>query len=158
MNIAVLSVGKLREKYYLDAASEYRKRLSRFGTFDSVEVPDLPEPANSSDALEKVLRDREAERLLREIRPGDYVIALCIEGKPSTSEALAERLSALEMQGRRIVFVIGGSLGLGEALTERADHKLSLSPMTFPHQLARVMLWEQLYRAMKIRAHERYHK
>jgi Uncharacterized conserved protein len=141
-------------------ADEYLKRLSRFGKTEEIEVPDLPEPASaSSPALEERLKTREGEAMLAKIRPGDRVIALTIGGKRRSSEELAANLAELRAGGAgSLVFVIGGSLGLGKNVLERADEELSMSPMTFPHQLARVMLLEQLYRAEKILAGERYHK
>lgn len=158
MNGAVLCVGRLREKYYADAAAEYLKRLSRFGKWDVIEIPDLPEPENASAAQRAQVMEREGAGLLSRLRPGDRVTALCVEGPQLTSEAFAARLSENAMRGGRPVFVIGGSLGLSPAVIGRADEKLSLSRMTFPHQLARVLLLEQIYRACKIGAGERYHK
>ena len=159
MTIAVVGVGRLRERFYRDAADEYLKRLKRFGPVEEIELPDLPEPANSSPAIEEQIRRREGEAILARVKPGDYVVALCIDGRQMPSEQLAARVRALEDRGvQRALFVIGGSLGLSDAVVRRADERLSFSPMTFPHQLARVMLLEQLYRARKIGANERYHK
>ena len=158
MNAAVVCVGRLREKYYAAAAEEYLKRLSRFGKTEIVELPDLPEPMNASDAERAQVMDREGQSILSRLKPGDHVIALCIDGPQLSSEAFAERIARQSMQGNRLAFVIGGSLGLSPAVIARADEKLSLSKMTFPHQLARVLLLEQLYRACKINAGERYHK
>ena len=158
MNCAVIGVGKLRERCWREAADEYKKRLSRFGRVEEIEVSDLPEPANSSPALEERLREKEGEAILARIREGDVVVALCIEGQQLDSERFSQRLTALSGGGKRVVFVIGGSLGLSPEVVARAQEKLSFSPMTFPHQLARVMLLEQLYRACKIAAGERYHK
>lgn len=159
MTLVILGVGRLRERFYRDAADEYVKRLRRFGAVEEIELPDLPEPANSSPAIEQKIREKEGEAILSRIRPTDHVVALCIEGKQLSSEQLAERVSELEGRGvGRAVFVIGGSLGLSEAVIHRANERLSFSRMTFPHQLARVMLLEQLYRARKIGANERYHK
>lgn len=158
MNGAIIGVGKLREKFYQGAAEEYLKRLSRFGKIEMVELPDLPEPQNPSPAQCTQVMDKEGEMILSRIRTGDHVIALCIEGPQLDSEAFARRLRHNEMQGGRQVFVIGGSLGLSKRVLDRADEKLSLSKMTFPHQLARVLLLEQVYRACKINAGERYHK
>ena len=158
MSTIILSVGKLKEKPYREMADEYLKRLSRFGKFEEIEVPDLPENTGSS-ALEEQVKAREGEALLSRIRPGDRVIALTIPGKKTDSLGLARHLQELRVSGvSRIVFVIGGSLGLGNNLLARADEEMSMSPMTFPHQLARVMLLEQLYRTEKIIAGERYHK
>ena len=159
MTIAVVGVGRLRERFYRDAADEYLKRLKRFGPVEEIELPDLPEPAHSSPAIEEQIRRREGEAILARVKPGDHVVALCIDGRQMTSEQLAARVRALEGRGvQRTLFVIGGSLGLSDAVVRRADERLSFSPMTFPHQLARVMLLEQLYRARKIGANERYHK
>jgi 23S rRNA (pseudouridine1915-N3)-methyltransferase len=148
----------MKEKPYREMADEYLKRLSRFGKFEEIEVSDLPENTGSS-ALEEQVKAREGEALLSRIRPGDRVIALTIPGKKTDSLGLARHLQELRVSGvSRIVFVIGGSLGLGNNLLARADEEMSMSPMTFPHQLARVMLLEQLYRTEKIIAGERYHK
>ena len=159
MNITVIAVGKLREKPYRMMADEYLKRLGRFGKIREIELDDLPEPANSSPAIERQIKDREGEAILKQLKPGDYVIALTIPGRMRSSPELAQRLEKLTGGGvSQIVFVIGGSLGLSDAVIARADEELSMSPMTFPHQLARVMLLEQVYRAAKITAGERYHK
>lgn len=158
MSTAVLCVGRMKEKPYREMADEYLKRLGRYGKYEEIEVPDLPE-ATRSAALEEQVRTKEGEALLSRIRPGDRVIALTIPGKMMDSPSLSRHLSELRTGGTgRTVFVIGGSLGLGKNVLERADEELSMSPMTFPHQLARVMLLEQLYRAEKIAANERYHK
>ncbi len=158
MNGAVVCVGRLKEKHYAAAAEEYLKRLSRFGRMDIVELPDLPEPAHASDADRKTVMEKEGESILSKIRPQDHVIALCIDGPQYDSVAFARRLAENEQKGARQVFVIGGSLGLSPAVIRRADETVSLSRMTFPHQLARVMLLEQMYRACKINAGEKYHK
>lgn len=158
MNGAIVCVGRLREKFYAGAAEEYEKRLSRFGKMEIVEIPDLPEPPNASDAQRAQVMEKEGAAILSRLRPGDYVTALCIDGPQLTSEEFARHLARNDMHGSRQVFVIGGSLGLSPAVIARADEKLSLSRMTFPHQLARVLLLEQLYRACKINAGERYHK
>lgn len=158
MNMALVCVGRLKERYWREAAAEYEKRLARFGRFETIELPDLPEPANSSPALERQICRREGEAILARLRGEDIVIALCIDGKQMDSVRLAGKLEELGGTGRRVVFVIGGSLGLSPEVIGRANLRLSFSPMTFPHQLARVMLLEQVYRAMKIGAGERYHK
>ncbi|MBQ2978433.1 MAG: 23S rRNA (pseudouridine(1915)-N(3))-methyltransferase RlmH [Clostridia bacterium] len=158
MNGAIICVGKLREKYFSGAAEEYLKRLSRFGKFEIIELPDLPEPQNASAAQQMQIMEKEGENILSRIRQGDRVIAMCIDGPQYDSEAFARHLAENEMKGGRQVFVIGGSLGLSKAVIQRADEKISLSKMTFPHQLARVLLLEQIYRACKINAGERYHK
>ena len=160
MSTAILCVGKMKEKPYRQMADEYLKRLGRYGKYEEIEIPDLPEPASgSSPALEEQLKAKEGEAILAKIRPGDRVIALTIGGKRRSSEELAKHLEELKTGGvSRLAFVIGGSLGLGGNVLARADEEMSMSPMTFPHQLARVMLLEQLYRAEKINAGERYHK
>ena len=156
--MALVCMGRLKEKYWRDAAAEYEKRLTRFGRWETIELPDLPEPANSSPAIEEQIKRKEGEAILAKIREGDLVVCLCIDGQQMDSVRLSRRLTELSDTGRRVVFVIGGSLGLAEAVVARAQLRLSFSPMTFPHQLARVMLLEQVYRAMKIAAGERYHK
>ena len=158
MNMALICMGRLKEKYWRDAAAEYEKRLSRFGKFETIELPDLPEPANSSPAIEAQICQKEGQAILGKLRDGDIVIALCIDGKRLDSVQLAEPMQKYGDTGRRVVFIIGGSLGLSPEVVARAQLKLSFSPMTFPHQLARVMLLEQAYRACKINAGERYHK
>ena len=159
MSVTILAVGRMKEKPYRMMADEYMKRLSRYGKFEEVELPDLPEPANTSPAIERQIREKEGEAILSRIRPGSYVIALTIPGKQWDSPGLSRHLDELLTRGASdIVFVIGGSLGLSEQVIARAEEEMSMSKMTFPHQLARVMLMEQLYRAMKIRAGERYHK
>ncbi len=156
--MALICMGRLKERYWRDAADEYEKRLSRFGRFEEIELSDLPEPANSSPAIEAQICEREGRAILQKVREGDIVIALCIGGKQLDSVQLSQALTRCGDTGRRVVFIIGGSLGLSPQVIARADFKLSFSLMTFPHQLARVMLLEQTYRAMKIAAGERYHK
>lgn len=158
MNACVLCVGKLKERWQREGCQEYLKRLSRFGTYEVVEVADQPEPAKPSEALERKLVDAEGAELLRRIKQADYVVALCIDGAALSSEGLAEKVAQWTGTGKRVVFVIGGSLGLADAVARRADFRLSFSKMTFPHGLMRVVLLEQIYRAEKILVGERYHK
>lgn len=158
MNMALVCMGRLKEKYWRDAATEYEKRLSRFGKWETIELPDLPEPANSSPTIEEQIKKKEGEAILARIRDGDIVVCLCIDGRQMDSVQLSAKLTELIDTGRRVVFVIGGSLGLSPEVVRRAQLRLSFSPMTFPHQLARIMLLEQTYRALKIAAGERYHK
>ena len=158
MNMALICMGKLKEKYWRDAAAEYEKRLSRFGKWETIELPDLPEPSNSSPAIEEQIKKKEGDAILSKIRDGDVVVCLCIDGRQMDSVQLSRKMTELIDTGRRGVFVIGGSLGLADEVVRRAQVKLSFSPMTFPHQLARIMLLEQTYRALKIAAGERYHK
>ena len=158
MSVNILCVGKMKEKPYRQMADEYLKRLSRFDRYEETEIPDLPETGNS-EALEEQVKSREGEAMLAKIRPGDRVIALTIGGKKRSSEDLARHLQEMKTGGvSRVTFLIGGSLGLGKNVLARADEEMSMSDMTFPHQLARVMLLEQLYRAEKINHGEKYHK
>ena len=158
MNAAVVCVGKLKETWLKEGCAEYIKRLSRFGGIEIVELADQPEPAKPSDALERKIMEIEGKEILRRIKQTDFVVALCIGGTAVDSVGLADALGAWQQLGRRIVFVIGGSLGLSPEVVRRADHKLSFSQMTFPHGLMRLILLEQVYRAAKIGAGERYHK
>ena len=158
MPVAIVSVGKLKEPYQRDGCAEFIKRMQRFGGIEIIELPDSPEPSKPSDALEQKLIEGEGQLILKRLKPDDFVVALCIEGKGLSSTDLADHIALWQQMGRRIVFVIGGSLGLSKAVTARADFKLSFSKMTFPHGLMRVILLEQVYRAMKIIAGEKYHK
>ena len=158
MNGVILCVGRLREKWQQQGCAEYLKRLQRYGKYEIVAVDDLPAPERASEAQLRQIMDREGQALLRHIRPGDHVIALCIQGDAPDSVKLSRTLSGWSGDGRRCVFVIGGSNGLSEAVLARADWRLSFSNMTFPHGLMRVVLLEQLYRAERIRAGEPYHK
>lgn len=157
MPLSLITVGKIA-KPFAEAASEYEKRLSRYDKVEVIELPDEKEPAHLSPAAIAQVMDKEGRSILGRVRREDAVVALCIEGQAQTSEQLADTLSRLRMDGRRIVFIIGGSLGLSPEVVARADIRLSLSSMTMPHQLARVVLLEQIYRAFKIISGERYHK
>lgn len=158
MIASVIGVGSLKEKWQKEGCGEYLKRLTRYGKYEMLEVPDEPEPAKPSAALNEMVMDKEGKAILSRIKPTDFVVALCIDGKPLSSEQLAEETRKWEQDAKRVVFVIGGSLGLSKAVTDRADYRLSFSKMTFPHPLMRVILLEQLYRAARICAGERYHK
>ena len=159
MKINIICVGKLKEKYFKDAIDEYSKRMKRFCTFNIIELPDEKIPDNASDAEEKKILQTEGEKILKHIMPDDYVFSLCVEGKGMSSEKLAAKLSELMLMGKSTVdFIIGGSLGLDISVKNRSDFRLSFSEMTFPHQLMRVILCEQLYRAFKINNNEKYHK
>ncbi len=157
-SVTIIAVGKIKERFIKDAVSEYEKRLSRFCTFKIIELPDRPIPASASEAEEKIILRKEGEDVLAKIKQSDFVIALCIEGVRLSSSAFAEKISSAFMRSPSIVFIIGGSLGLDEAVKQRADLKMSMSDMTFPHNLARLMLSEQIYRAFKINNNETYHK
>lgn len=159
MKITLITVGKIKEKYFTDAITEYAKRLSRYCKLDILEVPDEKTPDGASESLENQIKEKEGQRILGKIPDGAYIIALAIEGKMPDSEELADRIEKWTINGvSHVVFIIGGSLGLSPKVLERADFKLSFSKMTFPHQLMRVILLEQIYRSFRIRNHEPYHK
>ena len=159
MKITILTVGKIKEKYLKDAIAEYAKRLSRYCKLEIVEVADEKTIENASQVLETQIRDKEAERLMKYIREDAYVITLEIKGKQLTSEELSEKINQLGIQGKsHIIFVIGGSIGLGDEILKRSDYALSFSKMTFPHQLMQMILLEQIYRSYRIINHEPYHK
>lgn len=159
MNISVVCVGKVKESYYRDAIAEYLKRLSKYCKIEVIEVADEKTPDNASEALELQIKAKEAERIMKHIKDDAFVIALAIEGKKLDSVALSQKIEQLGINGKsNIVFVIGGSLGLHTDVLNRADFKLSFSDMTFPHQLMRVILLEQVYRSYRIMNKEPYHK
>lgn len=159
MKISILSVGKVKEKYLKDGIAEYSKRLSRYCRLEITEVPDEKTPDGASAAVEEQIKKTEGERLLRFIRDSDYVIALAIDGRMLDSVELSQQIERLGVQGNSsLVFVIGGSLGLSEEILRRADYRLSFSRMTFPHQLMRMILLEQIYRSYRIINGEPYHK
>ncbi len=159
MKITVLAVGKIKERFYREAIEEFTKRLSRYCRTEIIEVADEKTPDKASEAQETIIKEREGERLLRYVKDTDYVCALAIDGQQLDSVALSEKLEGLGISGTsNIIFVIGGSLGLHEQVLKRADYKLSFSKMTFPHQLMRVILLEQIYRSFRIMNGEPYHK
>ena len=158
MNGVILCVGRLKERWQREGCAEYLKRLSRYGKYEITEVDDLPAPDRASEAQIRQIIDREGQSLLRQIKSNDRVIALCVKAPAPDSVALSQTLQAFSGDGRRCVFVIGGSNGLSPAVLARADHRLSFSNLTFPHGLMRVILLEQLYRAERIRTGEPYHK
>lgn len=159
MKITIVAVGKVKEKFYRDAIAEFEKRLSKYCKLEIVEVADEKTPDNASASQELQIKAKEGDRILSSIKDDMHVIALAIEGKQLSSTELADKMDKLGISGRSsIAFVIGGSLGLDERVLKRADFKLSFSPMTFPHQLMRVILLEQIYRAYRIIAGEPYHK
>ena len=159
MKITVLCVGKIKEKFFADAIKEYSKRLSRYCKLEIVEVADEKTPDGASDLVVSQIKDKEAERMEKYLPDSAYVIALAIEGKKLTSEKLAEKIDTLGITGTsHLVFLIGGSLGMSDRLLTRADYLLSFSDMTFPHQLMRVILLEQIYRSYRIIHGEPYHK
>ncbi len=157
--IAILAVGKIKESFYRQAIEEYKKRLSRYCRLEIVEVADEKAPEGDSAAQKERIKDREGERLLRQIKEDDWVCALAIDGEMMDSCQFSEKLEELAATGKgRFVFVIGGSLGLSGEVLKRADFRLSFSKMTYPHQLMRVILLEQIYRGYKIMKKEPYHK
>ena len=159
MKITVLCVGKVKEKFFTDAIKEYSKRLSRYCKLEIVEVADEKTPDGASELVVSQIKEKEAERLEKYLPDSAYVIALAIEGKKLTSEKLAEKIDSLGISGTsHLVFLIGGSLGMSDRLLKRADYLLSFSDMTFPHQLMRVILLEQVYRSYRIIHGEPYHK
>lgn len=159
MKLELIVVGKIKEAYWNDAIAEYSKRLSKYCKLMITQVADEKTPDTASDAMEEAIRKKEGERILRCIKEDTYVITLEIEGQSLDSVAFSKKLEQLAVQGKsHICFIIGGSLGLSREVKQRADYALSFSAMTFPHQLMRVVLLEQIYRAYRIQSGEPYHK
>ncbi|MGE7588693.1 23S rRNA (pseudouridine(1915)-N(3))-methyltransferase RlmH [Peribacillus sp. NPDC101480] len=159
MKITIITVGKLKEKYLKQGIAEYTKRLSAYANIELVEVPDEKAPENLSAADMDIVKQKEGERILAKVSPDTYVITLEISGKQLTSEQLATHMDQLATYGKsKIAFIIGGSLGLGTEVLLRSDYALSFSKMTFPHQLMKLVLVEQIYRAFRINRNEPYHK
>ena len=159
MKITILCVGKVKEKFYRDAIDEFSKRLSRYCKLEIIEVSDEKTEEQASDNEIRMVKEKEGERLIKNIKEDAFVITLCIDGKQLDSEELSSKMEKLGISGTsHICFVIGGSLGLADEVIRRADYKLSFSKMTFPHQLMRVILLEQIYRAYRIMNNEPYHK
>lgn len=159
MKITIVTVRKIKEKYLKDAISEYSKRLSRYCKLEIVETADEKTPDGASELVEMQIRRKEGERIEKYLREDAYVIALAIDGKMLSSEEFSEKIGSLGVNGvSHIIFIIGGSIGLDDQILKRADYKLSFSKMTFPHQLMRVILLEQIYRGYRILNHEPYHK
>lgn len=159
MKITILAVGKLKEKYFTSAVQEYSKRLGRYCKLEIIETADEKTPDNASTNEGNIIRAKEAGRLKKYIKDDAYVIALAINGKQLSSEGFADKLDKLGIRGAsHIIFIIGGSTGLDSSILEMADEEISFSLMTFPHQLMRVILLEQVYRAYRIINGEPYHK
>ena len=159
MKITILCVGKLKEGFYRQAIDEYAKRLSKYCKLEIVEVADEKTPDKASEALESQIKEKEADRILEKIKEDAYVFTLEIKGKRYTSEGFADYIQKTTVQGKsHLVFIIGGSLGLHEKVLKRSNQAISFSDMTFPHQLMRVILTEQIYRAFRIINGEPYHK
>lgn len=159
MRITVIAVGKIKEKYFTAAIEEYAKRLSRFCKLELLEVPDEKTPDGAGEAQESQIREKEGNRILRKLSENSYVVVLAINGKMFDSVELSQQMERWNINGiSHITFIIGGSLGLSPQILEKADLKLSFSKMTFPHQLMRVVLLEQIYRSYMIRSGAPYHK
>lgn len=159
MNIKIICIGKLKEKYWTEAVAEYVKRISRFARIEIIELKETRISDRPSEAEEESVKKSEGAEILKKIKKDDYCITLEIKGKELSSEQFAKQLDRLALDGKSsISFVIGGSLGLSQEVSARADFKLSFSPMTFPHQMMRVVLLEQIYRCFKINNNETYHK
>ena len=159
MNVQLICVGKMKEKFYMDAAADYAKRLGPFCRLEIIELTEEKLPANPSQALIEAALKKEAEAIRSKLAPNTRMVAMCIEGQMLSSQDLAAKVQSWELDSvKGLAFLIGGSFGLDEALKSEAWVRLSMSPMTFPHHLARVMLLEQLYRAFKINEGGKYHK
>lgn len=159
MNIHIVSVGKLKEKYLKLGVDEFQKRLQKYCKLKLTEVPDQQAAENLSEKDLIRIKNIEGDKILKHIKPSDYIIALAIDGKQLSSEGLAKEIEQLSIHGKsNIAFIIGGSNGLSDAVLNRANYKLSFSKMTFPHQLMKVILLEQIYRAFRINKGEPYHK
>ena len=159
MKITIVTVGKIKEKYLRDAIAEYTKRLSKYCKLEIIEVADEKTPDNASEVVEDSIRSKEAERILKYVKDDAYIITLEIGGKQLSSEEMADKIDKLGVQGTsHIIFIIGGSIGLGKEVLNKSNYALSFSKMTFPHQLMRVILLEQVYRSYRIISNEPYHK
>ena len=157
--VTVLCVGKLKERFYIDAAAEYCKRLQRHCKLELLELPEYRLPDNPSPAEIQKALETEAAAIREKLPKGGALVAMCIEGKTCSSEALAQRMEDFAVSGKtQVTFLIGGSVGLDASLKTQADWKLSMTPMTFPHHMARIMLLEQIYRAYQIQQGTKYHK
>ena len=158
MNINLITVGKIKEKYFTAALDEYTKRLSRFAKISIIEVSDEKIPDNASEKEIERIKNAEGDKILSKLPQNSFNIAMCIEGTELPSEKIAQKISDISMTSSNITFIIGGSLGLSDAVKEKAMLRLSFGPITLPHQLMRVVLLEQIYRAFKINNNESYHK
>lgn len=159
MNISIITVGKLKEKYLKDGIDEYKKRLTRYCSIEIIEVPDEKAPETLSPKEEEQIKDKEGQAILKNVKDTTFVVALDLKGKMLSSEELSEFLEDCAIKGNSsIVFIIGGSLGLSKEVLQRANYKLCFSKMTFPHQLMRLILLEQVYRGFRIMKGEPYHK
>ena len=159
MKLTVITVGKLKEKYWVDAVKEYKKRISKYAKIELIEVADEKEPNNASEKDIEMIKDKEGERILSKIKDSQHVVTLEIEGKEYTSESLAKQYQTLMNTGKSdVVFVIGGSNGIGREVKKRSNQEISFGSLTYPHQMMKVMILEQLFRVNKILRNEAYHK
>ncbi|WP_020007162.1 23S rRNA (pseudouridine(1915)-N(3))-methyltransferase RlmH [Salinicoccus albus] len=159
MKVTVITVGKLKEKYWKEAVEEYSKRISGYAKLEMIEIPDEKEPNNASDKDIEIIKEKEAQKIISKIKDTQHVITLEIEGKKYTSEGLAEEYQKWMNTGKSdIVFIIGGSNGIGDSLKQRSDQEISFGALTYPHQLMKVMLLEQIFRVNKILKNETYHR
>lgn len=159
MNITLITVGKIKEKYMVEGIKEYSKRISRYAKLKIIQVPDEKAPDDLTDKEMEIIKNKEGERILSKLPPNAYIISLVIEGKALDSNELARHMEELMIDGlSNVVFIIGGSLGLSDKIIKESNLKLSFSRMTFPHQLMRLILLEQIYRGFKIIRGEPYHK
>lgn len=159
MKITLITVGKLKEKYWVQAVDEYKKRISKYAKIELIEVADEKEPNNAGERDIEQIKDKEADRILSKIKDNQHVVTLEIHGKTYTSEKLASEYQRWMNTGKSdVVFIIGGSNGLGEAVKKRSDQEISFGTLTYPHQMMKVMLMEQIFRVNKILKNESYHK
>ena len=159
MKLTLITVGKLKEKYWREAVKEYEKRLSKYANVSLIEIKDEQEPNNASAKDIEIIKNKEAERILSKIKPNQHVVTLEIGGKEHSSESFAKQYNNCKTQGKsNVVFVIGGSNGIGEDVLKRSNESISFGKMTYPHQMMKVILLEQLFRVNKILNNEAYHK
>ncbi|CAD2071661.1 23S rRNA (pseudouridine(1915)-N(3))-methyltransferase RlmH [Jeotgalicoccus meleagridis] len=159
MKLTVITVGKLKEKYWIDAVKEYKKRISKYAKIELIEVADEKEPNNASEKDIEMIKDKEGERILSKIKDSQHVVTLEIEGKEYTSESLAKQYQTWMNTGKSdVVFVIGGSNGIGREMKKRSNQEISFGSLTYPHQMMKVMILEQLFRVNKILRNEAYHR
>jgi len=158
LNINIICVGKIKEKFFTSAIEEYSKRLSKYCKLEILELPDEKIPDNANETIENNIKEKECNNILKHLKKDSYIIALDLKGKEYSSVEFSKKIESLSMTNSKITFIIGGSLGLTDTLLNQCDEKICFSKMTFPHQLIRIFLVEQIYRAFKISSNESYHK
>lgn len=158
LNINIICVGKIKEKFFTSAIEEYSKRLSKYCKLEILELPDEKIPDNANETIENNIKEKECNNILKHLKKDSYIIALDLKGKEYSSVEFSKKIESLSMTNSKITFIIGGSLGLTDTLLSQCDEKICFSKMTFPHQLIRIFLVEQIYRAFKISNNESYHK